>query len=150
MESGKAASRNTCRFTFVHPDRRSQHCIGSASCKSPLVCSQNSCHTPPKVTGKGISVAEQKFVTLHRACRTSLKQLCKEADQMLNMLALVKLFPGDSQKETALRLQYDRENQAHVEYTRLRHDLFGLLTDSAAVKAIKKELKSGWPLDPKA
>jgi hypothetical protein len=79
-----------------------------------------------------------------------LKQLCKEADQMLNMLALVKLFPGDSQKETALRLQYDRENQAHAEYSRLRSELFGLLPDSPVIKAIKKELRSRWPLDSKA
>jgi hypothetical protein len=105
---------------------------------------------PPKVTGKGISVAEQKFVTLHSACRKSLKRVCKEADQTLNVLALVKLFPGDSQKETALRLQYDRENQAHAEYSRLRSELFGLLPDSPVIKAIKKEVRSRWPLDSKA
>ena len=76
-----------------------------------------------------------------------LERLCKEADQTLNLLSLVKAFPGDEEKEAALRLQFEQENQAHVDYTRCRRELFNLLPDSPAIEPIKKELRTGWPVD---
>ena len=88
---------------------------------------------------------EEKFVKVHKACRGTLDRLCKESAQMLNVLALVKLFPLDTDKETALRYQYKRENKAHSDYTRCRSKLFTLLPDSPAIKAIKRNLRAGWP-----
>src|SRR5437867_12162003 len=92
----------------------------------------------------------EKFVEVHRACRSTLDRLSKEADQTLNLLSLVKAFPGDTEKEAALRFQYEQENKAHADYTRCRRELFGLLPDSSAVKAIKTELKAGWLANAKA
>ena len=90
---------------------------------------------------------EEKFVEVHRACRSTLDRLCKEADQTLNLLSLVKLFPMDAEKEAALRFQYEQENKAHADYTKSRRELFALLPDTPAIKAIKKELEAGWPVE---
>ena len=92
---------------------------------------------------------DERFVKVHRACRTTLDRLCKESDQTLNLLSLVKLFPLDAEKEAALRFQYEQENKAHAEYTKSRRELFALLPDTPAIKAIKRELKAGWPVRTK-
>ena|SRR2546422_1087926 len=88
---------------------------------------------------RGILVHDKEFVKLHQACRHSLNGLHIEAHQTLNLLMLLKLFPDDVERETALQLQCDREKKVKAEYQRQRRGLFALVTISPAVGAMKIE-----------
>ena|SRR2546425_6419572 len=79
---------------------------------------------------RGILVHDKEFVKLHQACRHSLNGLHIEAHQTLNLLMLLKLFPDDVERETALQLQCDREKKVKAEYQRQRRGLFALVTIS--------------------
>jgi hypothetical protein len=73
-------------------------------------------------------VQDKEFAKLNQACHHTLNGLHVEAHQTLNLLTLVKLFPGDVERETALHLQRGKEKKVRAAYQRQRRDLFARVT----------------------
>ena len=58
---------------------------------------------------------------------------------------LLKLFPGDVERETALQLQRVREKKVKAEYQRQRRSLFALATISPAGRSYENRARIGAP-----
>jgi hypothetical protein len=82
-------------------------------------------------------VKELTFSKLINECHKSLDALVAESQQTLNLAELVKKFPQDPDRKTALQLQCLRENRVRLGYEARRDELLRLLggrneTNSAA------------------
>ena len=71
---------------------------------------------------------ELTFSKLINECHKSLDALVAESQQTLNLAELVKKFPQDPDRKTALQLQYLRENRVRLGYEARRDELLKLIT----------------------
>ena len=66
-------------------------------------------------------MTQREFGKLHKTCLKSLNHLHEESRKTLNLLALVRQFPGSVENHAALELQRQAESEAQADYqTRLR------------------------------
>jgi hypothetical protein len=68
-------------------------------------------------------VNEQTFSKQVTDCRKSLEALTTEAQQTLELLLVVKKFPQDVERRTALLLQCQREDRLRLGYETRRSQL---------------------------
>jgi len=67
-------------------------------------------------------MTQREFDQLHKSCLKSLNHLHEESRKTLNLLALVRQFPGSVENRAALDLQRQSESEAQLDYqARLRH-----------------------------
>ena len=67
-------------------------------------------------------MTQREFDKLHKACLRSLNHLHEESRKTLNLLALVRQFPGSVENRAALELQRQSESEAQLDYqARSRH-----------------------------
>jgi hypothetical protein len=71
---------------------------------------------------------EQTFSKLISDCRKSLDLLMAESQQTLALMLVVKKFPQDLERKTALQLQYHREDRLRLGYQARRADLLRLVS----------------------
>ncbi len=68
------------------------------------------------------------FAKLINECYKSLDALMAESQQTLTLLRMVKQYPEDSERKTALRLQWQRENRLRLGYEERRAELLRLIS----------------------
>ena len=61
-------------------------------------------------------MTQREFDQLHRSCLKSLDHLHEESRKTLNLLALVRQFPGSVENRAALELQRQSESEAQLDY----------------------------------
>lgn len=77
------------------------------------------------------------FAKLINDCYKSVDALMAESQQTLTLLRMVKQYPENSERKTALQLQWQRENRLRLGYEERRAELLRLIsgqsqTDNAA------------------
>ena len=66
-------------------------------------------------------MTQREFDQLHKSCLKSLNHLHEESRKTLNLLALVRQFPGSVENRAALELQRQADGEAQADYqARLR------------------------------
>ena len=61
-------------------------------------------------------MTQRDFDQLHKSCLKSLNHLHEESRKTLNLLALVRQFPGSVENRAALDLQRQSESEAQLDY----------------------------------
>ena len=73
-------------------------------------------------------MSETEFQNLLRSCREALNSYFREATKTCEMLGAGKSEPLLGQEKTALMAQRTRENEAHLEYQRVRERVLDAVT----------------------
>jgi hypothetical protein len=73
-------------------------------------------------------VKELTFVKLLNECHKSLDTLMAESQRTLSLAELVKKYPQDPERKTALQLQCHRENRLRLAYEERRAELLRLVS----------------------
>jgi len=73
-------------------------------------------------------MTQREFDQLHRSCLKSLNHLHEESRKTLNLLALVRQFPGSVENHATLELQRESENEAQADYQARLRQLVAIVT----------------------
>lgn len=84
-----------------------------------------------RTSGHRFFVKESKFSKLLAECQKSLDTLTAESQHTLALVRLVREFPKDPERKTALLLQCHRENRLRLGYQARRAELLRLVTDES-------------------
>ena len=74
---------------------------------------------------------DSKFTKLLAECQKSLDTVTAESQQTLALVRLVREFPRDPERKTALQLQCHRENRLRLGYQARRAELLRLVIDES-------------------